>query len=100
MYFMFNSKVLFVHLAQKKFLSFIVLHLLPCRLFAISAIRRSKNEKFCKRKREKGAKGSFSRTEAATLHYGLKLVGGVVRKIGNCFGAAFSTFHRERITLD
>ena len=55
--------------------------------FAISAIRRSKNEKFfCTRHQEKERAGVS--TAAATLHYGLKLVGGVVRKIGNCFGGA------------
>ena len=54
---------------------------------AISAIRRSKNEKFfCTRHQEKERAGVS--TAAATLHYGLKLVGGVVRKIGNCFGGA------------
>lgn len=41
---------------------------------------------FCTRHQEKERAGVS--TAAATLHYGLKLVGGVVRKIGNCFGGA------------
>ena len=70
----------FSQLGQKK-QSEVSLFCTPPCLGYISAIRRSKNEKFFLHQR-------VASTAAATLHYGLKLVGGVVRKIGNCFGAS------------
>ena len=68
-------------------------------VLAICAIRRSKNEKFLHTHKEGKETRVLLFPFCATLHYGLKLVSGVVRKIGNCFGAAFP-LSQERITLD